>query len=313
MSQTESQQPRRARWPVAVVAAVAVAYAVPMFLQPLGIQGADPYRNNDWLSILALARWLHVALHDFGQFPLWCTHLGGGYPTVQHPSDLSLTPLALPVVLFGEVVGIKIDLAVLVFLGGLGMLLLARESLGLGPWGATFSAVAFQASGWLPSMMLVGFFNLAVYQLIPLILYFLIMKSVGKLSWGHTVLGMFTGLGFVLCFMNGIASWSRILTIGTELFVFVQRLNWFSSIAWGIVTAGILIRPKDWMRILGLGAAFLQVMVGTPLAVETTIELGRFSLFSIAPIVSLILFFVLLSPARFQRITGAQPEELAVA
>jgi len=146
-----------------------------------------------------------------------------------------------------------------------------------------------------------------------LILYFLIMKSVGKLSWGHTVLGMFTGLGFVLCFMNGIASWSRILTIGTELFVFVQRLNWFSSIAWGIVTAGILIRPKDWMRILGLGAAFLQVMVGTPLAVETTIELGRFSLFSIAPIVSLILFFVLLSPARFQRITGAQPEELAVA
>ena len=182
---------------MAVVAAVAVAYAVPMFLQPLGIQGADPYRNNDWLSILALARWLHVALHDFGQFPLWCTHLGGGYPTVQHPSDLSLTPLALPVVLFGEVVGIKIDLAVLVFLGGLGMLLLARESLGLGPWGATFSAVAFQASGWLPSMMLVGFFNLAVYQLIPLILYFLI-RARSQLMYAipaGVLLGFFLHLG----------------------------------------------------------------------------------------------------------------------
>ena len=145
-----------------------------------------------------------------------------------------------------------------------------------------------------------------------LIMYFFIMRTVGNRSWGHTLLGMFTGMGFVLCFMNGIASWSRILTIGTELFYFVQRLNWFSSIAWGIVTAGILIRPKDWMRVLGLGAAFTQVMVGTPLAVETTIELGRFSLFSIAPIISLILFIVLLSPARFQRITNTR-EEAAVA
>jgi len=143
-----------------------------------------------------------------------------------------------------------------------------------------------------------------------LILYFFIMRTVGSRSWPHTLLGMFTGMGFVLCFMNGIASWSRILTIGTELFYFVQRLNWFSSIAWGIVTAGILIRPKDWMRVLGLGAAFTQVMVGTPLAVETTIELGRFSLFSIAPIISLILFIVLLSPARFQRITATREEAM---
>ena len=141
-----------------------------------------------------------------------------------------------------------------------------------------------------------------------LVLYFLVMKLVGRLSWGHTVLGLFTGMGFVFCFMNGIASWSRILTIGTPLFVFVQRLSWFSSIGWGIVTAGILIRPRDWMRVLGLGAGLLQVMVGTPLAIETAIELGRFSLFSIAPITSLLIFLVFLSPARFQRITGSREE-----
>ena len=145
-----------------------------------------------------------------------------------------------------------------------------------------------------------------------LILFFLIMKSVGKLSWGHTVLGLFTGMAFVFCFMNGIASWSRILTIGTPIFVFVQRLSWFSSIGWGIVTAGIMIRPKDWMRIMGLGAGLLQVMVGTPLAIETAIELGRFSLFSIAPITSLLLFIFFLSPARFHRTTESQ-EQLAVA
>jgi hypothetical protein len=66
------------------------------------------------------------------------------------------------------------------------------------------------------------------------------------------------------------------------------------------------------MRIIGLGAGLLQVMVGTPLAIETAVELGRFSLFSIAPIMSLVLFLVFLSPARFQRITRSQ-DVLAIA
>jgi hypothetical protein len=167
-----------------------------------------------------------------------------------------------------------------------------------------FINVPFMAAGEPPIYFILFWPNL--------ILYFLIMKSLGKLSWGHTALGLFTGMAFVFCFMNGIASWSRILTIGTPIFVFVQRLSWFSSIGWGIVTAGIMIRPKDWMRIIGLGAGLLQVMVGTPLAIETAVELGRFSLFSIAPIMSLVLFLVFLSPARFQRITRSQ-DVLAIA
>ena len=166
--------------------------------------------------------------------------------------------------------------------------------------GSWFVSVPFMAAGEPPIYFTVFWPNL--------ILYFLIMKLVGRLTWGRTVLGMSTGLCFVLCFMNGIASSSRILTIGTPLFVFVQRLNWVSSIAWGVVTAGVLIAPKDWVRVVGLGAGFLQVMVGAPLAVETTIELGRFSLFSIAPITSLVLFILFLSPVRFQRMTGAEEE-----
>ena len=170
--------------------------------------------------------------------------------------------------------------------------------------GSWFVSVPFMAAGEPPIYFTIFWPNL--------ILYFFVMKAVGRLSWPVTVLGMFTGMGFVLCFMNGIASSSRIMTIGTPLFVFVQRLHWVSSICWGIVTMGILIRPKDWMRVLGIAAGFLQVLVGTPLAVETSIELGRFSLFSIAPIVSFVLFLILMSPGRFQRITGAE-DETAIA
>ncbi len=142
-----------------------------------------------------------------------------------------------------------------------------------------------------------------------LVLYFLIMRGVGNISWGRTMLGMFTGLAFILCFMNGIASWSRIITIGSPIFALVQRLNWFSSIAWGVVTAGLLIRPKEWMRIVALGAGFLQIIVGTPIAIVTSLELGRFSLFSIAPITSIVIFIMFLSQARWERITGDQGKE----
>jgi len=46
-----------------------------------------------------------------------------------------------------------------------------------------------------------------------LIVYFLIMKAVGKLSWSRTLLGLLAGMAWVFCLMNGIASLSRIITL----------------------------------------------------------------------------------------------------
>jgi len=159
-----------------------------------------------------------------------------------------------------------------------------------------FVSVPFMAAGESPIYFILFWPNL--------LLFFLNVKLVGARSWGLTLLGFFAALGFIFCFMNGVASWSRILTTGKTLFFFTQRLSWFSSIGWGVVAAALLIRPGEWVRILGLAAACLQVLVGTPLAIQTTIDLERFSMFSIAPIESLLLFLFLLSPARFQRIAA---------
>ena len=59
-----------------------------------------------------------------------------------------------------------------------------------------------------------------------LILYFLLLRGVGKVSWSITLLALFTGLAYITCFMNGVSSTSRIITIGSPLFVLVQRLHW---------------------------------------------------------------------------------------
>jgi hypothetical protein len=109
---------------------------------------------------------------------------------------------------------------------------------------------------------------------------------------------------YVFCFMNGIASSSRIITIGAPIFVAVQRLHWFAMIGWGVVTVGMLVRSREWMRVLGLVAGVLELTVGIPLAISTAVEMERFSLFALAPIFSLVLVVLFLWPGLWQRVTG---------
>jgi hypothetical protein len=142
--------------------------------------------------------------------------------------------------------------------------------------GAWFINVPFMAAG-LPPVYFILFWPY-------LILYFVIMMAVGKRSLVHTLLGLLVGMSWVFCLMNGIASLSRIITIGKPFFVFVQRLHWIAMLGWGVTTVGILMKPKEWMRVTGLSAGVLEIVVGYPLAYMTALELGRFSLFSLAPI-----------------------------
>jgi hypothetical protein len=166
--------------------------------------------------------------------------------------------------------------------------------------GSWFINVPFMAAGMPPIYFTIFFPNL--------IIFFLLMKVVGNLSWSRALLGLLTGGAMILCFMNGVASWSRIMTIGDHIFVAVQRLNWVAAIGWGVVTGCILIKPKAWARVLGLAAGFLELVVGIPLAVNTTIAMGRFSMFSLGPIVSFILLILFLWPNLYERLTETAEE-----
>lgn len=161
--------------------------------------------------------------------------------------------------------------------------------------GSWFINVPMMAAGLPPIYFIIFWPNL--------LLYFLFMKWIRSLSWGRTLLGLTTGMAFIFCFMNGVASWSRIITIGRPIFLVVQRLNWVAFIGFGILTAGVLLKPKEWMRVLGLSAALLELVVGIPLAVAITISLGRFSLFSFGPITALIILVLLLWPRMWANLT----------
>lgn len=164
----------------------------------------------------------------------------------------------------------------------------------LGSW---FVNVPYMAAG-LPPVYFILFWPYVL-------LYFLFMISVGKISWSRTLLALFTGIAYIFCWMNGIASTSRIITHGTPIFSLVQHLHFLAMLAWAVVTVGVLMKPKEWVWILGVSAGLTELAVGIPLAVVTAQQLGRFSLFALAPITCLGLVIVFFWPNLWERLTGA--------
>jgi len=163
--------------------------------------------------------------------------------------------------------------------------------------GAWFINVPYMAAG-LPPVYFMLFWPYVL-------LYFLFLKLVGKVSWSQTLLALGTGIAYIFCWMNGVASTSRIITIGAPIFMLVERLHWVAMIGWAVVTVGIIIKPKGWMRVVGLVSAVTELVVGIPLAAVTAMQLGRFSLFALGPIACLILLVLLVWPNLWQRFTGS--------
>ena len=139
-----------------------------------------------------------------------------------------------------------------------------------------------------------------------LLIYFLLMRGVGGISWSRTLLALLTGIAYIFCFMNGVSSTSRIITHGAPIFVLVQRLHWVAMLGWAVVTVGIIMRAKEWMRVVGIIAAVTELVVGVPLAIVTAQGLGRFSLFALGPIACLVLLVILVWPGLWERWTQTE-------
>ena len=139
-----------------------------------------------------------------------------------------------------------------------------------------------------------------------LLIYFLLLRGVGGVSWSRTLFALLTGVAYIFCFMNGVSSTSRIITHGDPIFVLVQRLHWMAMLGWAVVTVGIVIAPREWMRVVGVVAAVTELVVGIPLAYVTAQQLGRFSLFALGPIACLALLIILVWPGLWERWTQTE-------
>ncbi|MCO4774327.1 MAG: hypothetical protein KDA24_30165, partial [Deltaproteobacteria bacterium] len=155
---------------VLVLAVVTLLFALPMFTAD-GFGSGDGWRDNDWLNTRLFDALAADTILERGEFPLRSHLVGGGFPTLAHPSDGSWSPTLPVILLFGPVLGTKVLLLLFLFLGGLGVFLCARDVVELEPPASLVAGLFMVLSGWAPGMVLVGFWNQIFSLLAPLIIW----------------------------------------------------------------------------------------------------------------------------------------------
>lgn len=119
-----------------------------------GLSRINP--NLDWLQMLSYYRADRQAVVEHGQWPLHIHYFGGGYPLLANPQDGALSPFFVPVLLFGEVVGMKVNVFLAHLIAAFGMYYLTRRVLGFPLLGALFSVAVFCLGGHMHRLLIRG-------------------------------------------------------------------------------------------------------------------------------------------------------------
>lgn len=175
-------------------------------------------------------------------------------------------------------------------------------------WGAVAATV----------QILVGFFPIippaSIGMPFPTIWVFLLafllwfgMLFIGGVPIKVMALLFLTGLAYVLTFMDGVGVIAYFqLSIDDSfmngLFAMSQQVTWWGAAAWAIFIFAVL-KKKEWAVPLGIFAAMMSMLGGYPMGISNMMQLGRFSMFLPAPVISTILLVVILLPGTQKLIT----------
>jgi hypothetical protein len=110
----------RAAAPYAIIAVLAVLFMLPVLLRLYNTG------TGDWDQHCFFDEVPRKTILEYGQFPFWNPYASGGRPALGNPQYNFYRPTFLLALAFGCVVGLKIDLLILYFVGMLGMFLLMR-------------------------------------------------------------------------------------------------------------------------------------------------------------------------------------------
>ncbi|HIA01735.1 MAG TPA: hypothetical protein EYN66_07460, partial [Myxococcales bacterium] len=152
----------------------AVVLIAGIFIWPLL---ADPYAissNDDWTQMLAFQAYLEDQFTMHFSLPMRSHMLGGGFPIIGHPEYPIISPLTLTTLVFGAVLGVKINLLLVYALGLFGMWSLCHSTYKLRPCSAAYATLIFAVAGWYPTILYSGNYPQIYYMWFPLLAYLLL-------------------------------------------------------------------------------------------------------------------------------------------
>lgn len=133
------------------------------------------------------------------------------------------------------------------------------------------------------------------------------MLFIGGVEKKIVALAFFSGLAYVLTYMDGVGAISRYQTVqesfANGVYAMGQMLNWWGAAALAVFIF-VMVKRKSWAVPLGIFAGLISMLGGYPVGLTDVIRLQRFSMFLPAPVISTILVILLLQPGVRRLIEG---------
>ena len=188
----ENEGLRRWRWlPYAVFLAVVGILAYPI------LKNLANWGIRDWDLFTTLHAAAVSAITDYGQFPFWNPYIGGGNILFAHPEVPVLNPMFGLLLLFGPLIGLKLQVLLVYFLGMTGFYKLARK-LGISFYGSFIPPLVYMLSSYLTLHFAAGHIPFHYFSALPWLVFFY-KKSVERpihiLSAGGVIAFVILGSG----------------------------------------------------------------------------------------------------------------------
>jgi len=183
---------RLRRWlPYAVFLGVVAVLAIPI------LKTLPNWGIRDWDLFTALHAAAVGSIIDYGQFPFWNPYIGGGNILFAHPEVPVLNPLFLLLLIFGPLIGLKLQVLIIYYIGLVGCFKLSRQ-LGIGYYASFLPPLVYMLSSYLTLHIAAGHIPFHYFAVFPWLVFFY-KKSLDKpihiLSAGGAVAFMLLGSG----------------------------------------------------------------------------------------------------------------------
>ena len=190
--------------------------------------------ETDWLQYPARYRFARECWLA-GAPPLWCQYFGGGYFIAGDPDGQTLTLLTPFVLIFGEIVGLKLALIAAHFVAASGMYYLMRRVWRVPRLAAVYASLTLALSTWLPGRVFQGNWPEMYYAATPwLAALYLRAKTRPRYA---VALGVVLGLILPQARLGWVA---LVLFVGVfGLFDGVGRRGFRADVAWVLAVAGV--------------------------------------------------------------------------
>lgn len=153
----------------------------------------------------------------------------------------------------------------------------------------------------------IGLFSPTLWVILIAFALWFGMMWIGGVQGKIVLLAFFTGMAYVMTFIDGVGGISRYQTVKLPftigMYAMGQMVCWLAAAAW-VVFIVSLVSGKENTFTVGILAAALSIYGGIPVGITDVFRLGRFSMFLPGPLLSTLILVIILLPGPKKMIEG---------